>query len=244
LLGQQSTIEWPWGRRQIRDAAQLAARVSQVLEQHAVTGLLHVAWRQEEEGAVAEGGRRSSAKDPRYVITEVRRDETAIAARQHHLGWRALATSMPAERMSLPECVLHYRQGWCLERDFHLMKARPFGMSPILVHREEQIVGKTYLLTLALRLMTLMETQVRRVIADTDKALPDLYAGTPTRLEARPTAARLLQAFARAEITLTHVQWGDKGIWHVTPLTPTLERVLNYLGISSAVYARLAGDTS
>lgn len=76
----------------------------------------------------------------RYVITEVRRDEEAIARRQARLGWRVQATNAPSEWMSLAQCVVHYRGGWCLERDFHLVKDRPIGIQPLYVRRDDQII--------------------------------------------------------------------------------------------------------
>ena len=76
----------------------------------------------------------------RYVITEVRRDEEAIARRQARPGWRVQATNAPSEWMSLAQWVVHYRGGWCLERDFHLVKDRPIGIQPLYVRRDDQII--------------------------------------------------------------------------------------------------------
>ena len=47
-----------------------------------------------------------------------------------------------------------------MEHDFHQVKDRPVGLSPLFVWREDQIRGLTRLLTLALRLLTLIATQV------------------------------------------------------------------------------------
>ena len=86
------------------------------------------------------------------------------------------------------------------------------------MHRDDQIVGLTHLLTLAVRLLTLIETQVRAQLTRSNTALSRLYAGQPTRTTAQPTALRLLAAFARAEITLTRIQTGTHCVWHITPL--------------------------
>ena len=45
---------------------------------------------------------------------------------------------------------------------FHLLKDRPLGISPFWVRRDDQVVGLTHLLTLALRVLTLFEVLVRR----------------------------------------------------------------------------------
>ena len=76
------------------------------------------------------------------------RGETAITARCHRLGWRVYATNAPVRRLTLTETVIHYRQGWCLERDFHLVKDLPLGLSPLFVWKEDQIKGLVRLLTL------------------------------------------------------------------------------------------------
>jgi len=65
------------------------------------------------------------------------------------MGWRALVTNVPAQRLTLVEAVLAYRGAWCLERDFHELKDRPLGISPLYVRRDDQVVGLTHLLTLA-----------------------------------------------------------------------------------------------
>ena len=240
------------GRRSYRDEAALQTAVAHILERSGVTGLLQVTWQREEEVVTHYVGRgRGSPNRPvrtevrvRYVITEVRRDEEAIRRRKHHLGWRIQVTNLPEDLMSLPQTVIQYRGGWCLERDFHLVKDRPIGISPLYVRREDQIIGLTRLLTLALRLLTLIESQVRHGLAQTGETLSGLYEGQPKRTTERPTGVRLLKAFARAEITLTRIEMGAQAMWHITPLSAVLERVLAYLGLSASLYQRLAENSS
>jgi transposase len=240
------------GRRPYRDEAALQTAVSHVLERYGVTGLLQVTWQREEETVTRYVGRgRGSPKRPvrtevrvRYVIAEVRRDEEAIQRRKHRLGWRIQVTNLAVTQISLAQAVVHYRGGWCLERDFHLVKDRPIGISPLYVRRDDQIIGLTHLLTLALRLLTLIESQVRRGLAQAGEVLSGLYEGQPRRTTDRPTGVRLLKAFARAEITLTRIEMGPQVMWHITPLSGLLERILAYLGLSSSLYQRLAENSS
>jgi len=240
------------GRRPYRDEAALQTAVSHVLERYGVTGLLQVTWQREEETVTRYVGRgRGSPKRPvrtevrvRYVIAEVRRDEEAIQRRKHRLGWRIQVTNLAVTQMSLAQAVVHYRGGWCLERDFHLVKDRPIGISPLYVRRDDQIIGLTHLLTLALRLLTLIESQVRRGLARAGEVLSGLYEGQPQRTTDRPTGVRLLKAFARAEITLTRIEMGPQVMWYITPLSGLLERILAYLGLSLSLYQRLAENSS
>ena len=126
----------------------------------------------------------------------------------------------------------HYRQGWCLERDFHLRKCRPLGIRPLYVRRDDQIVGLTHLLTLALRELLVLQIQVRRGLAQTGVQLGGLYPEQPNRATEQPTATCILKAFARAEITPTRITLGGASHWHLSPLPAQLMLVLAYLGLS------------
>jgi transposase len=236
------------GRRQIRDETTLQAAIDRVLEKRRVDGLLNVEWKREEKkvtrykGPGRPGPNRATYTETtvRYVITRVERDEAAITARRHRLGWRVYATNAPVHRLTLAETVLHYRQGWCLERDFHLVKDLPLGLSPLFVWKDDQIKGMVRLLTLALRLLTLIEYQVRRGLAEEQATLTGLYEGQPSRSTDRPTGKRILKAFARAKITLLRVEL-DTGVeWHMTPLSPLHKRILGYLKLPLSLYADLA----
>jgi len=180
----------------------------------------------------------------RYALTDVQRHEDAMAARRPRLGWRVQVTNAPVDRLPLPQAVQHYRGGWSLERDFHLVKDLPLGLSPLFVWKSEQITGLTRLLTLALRLLTLVETQVRRGLAQAQEALVGLYEGSPTRTTERPTGTRILHAFARAQLTLTHVRIGRRTFWYLTPLSPLHAQLLRYLHLPTSLYTALADNSS
>jgi transposase len=240
------------GKRQIRDEGTLQAAVAAVLAHEQVAGLLHVRWAREERRTTRLSGRgRAGPNRPtrtdlqvRYQITGVERDRGAIARATWRLGWRVQVTNLPEERMSLPQAVRHYRGGWCEERGFHLLKDRPLGIRPLYVRRDDQLVGLTRLLTLAWRLLTLIEIHVRQGLTDAQATLTGLYDGQPNRATDRPTATRLLKAVARTEITLTRVQLDTQSLWHLTPLPSWIVEVLGYLGLSIALYTRLIENSS
>jgi transposase len=240
------------GKRQLRDEAALQAAIARVVARHDVAGLLTVTWERHETITRRYTGRGRGGPDRptrtqvqvRYAITGVQRNEPAIAARQRRLGWRVQVTNAPRDRLPLPQVVQHYRGGWSLERDFHLVKDLPLGLSPLFVWKEDQIKGLTRLLTVALRLLTLLETQVRRGLEQTQESLAGLYEGSPTRTTERPTGTRILKAFARAQITLTHVEVGTRTSWHLTPLSPLHEHLLRYLHLPTSLYTALADNSS
>lgn len=240
------------GKRQYRDEAALHAASAAVLERYGVTGLLRVQWQRQEQLLTRYVGRgrgsptraTRTAVRVRYVVTVVEREAAAIASQQYRLGWRVQVTNLPPAAMPLAQSVIHYRGGWSLERDFHLLKDRPLGLRPLSVRCDDQIRGLTRLLLLALRLLVLLETQVRRGLAQASEKLDGLYEGQPTRTTDRPTGGRLLKAVARAEITLTRIERGKHSVWHLTPLSELLVRVLGYLGLSPSLYTRLVENSS
>jgi transposase len=240
------------GKRQIRDEATLTASISHILDHEQVAGLLQVTWERQETvmTRVVGRGRRGTNRPTqsevqvRYQISTVARDAARVAQHIQRLGWRVQVTKLPEERMTLAQAVRHYRGGWCEERGFHVLKDRSLGIRPLYVQRDDQIVGLTRLLTLAWRLLTLIEIQVRRGLTADRTALADLYDGQPKRTTQRPTATRLLKAVARTEITLTRVDGGAQSFWHLTPLPEWVVQVLGYLGLSVAHYTRLLENSS
>jgi transposase len=235
------------GHKQYREEEALSAAVAAVQEQHRVAGLLTVTWQREEQQQTRyRGSGRGGPGRPtymttkvRYVITEVQRNDAAIEQTKARQGWRVQVTNLPASRWSLPAAVLLYNGGWSVERDFHLLKDQPLGIQPLFVREEEQIVGLTRLLTIALRVLTLSELQVRSGLSETEEALSGLYEGQPTRATAYPTAGRCLKAISRMEITATRVESGEDVQWHVTDLPPLLKRIMKLLHLSPTLYTRL-----
>ena len=240
------------GKRYYRDEASLQAAIAEVEARYRVGGLLRVTLEREEKSTRRYVGRGRGGPDRptarqtqvRYVVADVQRDGEAVSRERHRLGWRVQVTNAPSGQMSIAGAVLHYRGGWSLERDFHLIKDRPLGISPLWVWKDDQIIGLTRLLSLALRLLTLIETQVRRGLARSKETLQGLYEGQPQRVTDTPTAPRLLKAFVRAEITLTRVESSGQRLWHLTPMSGLLERILAHLGLSKALYERLAENSS
>ena len=169
--------------------------------------------------------------------------ETAITAQMNRLGWRAQVTNLPVAQLSLPQAVIHYRGGWVLERDFHLVKDLPLGLRPLFVWRDDQIKGLMRLLTLALRLLTLIETQVRQGLRQEQQSLSGLYPGQATQQTERPSGKRILQVFSRAQITVTHFVLDTQAQWHLTGLSDLHYQILRYLKLSTTLYTALINNS-
>ena len=239
------------GQRQYRDEGMLREAISTILEQHQVTGLLSVQWQREEKEETRYQGRgRGGANRAtqvrvivRYQIASVEREEEVIDLAKACLGWRVQVTNEPKKDLSLLQCVLTYNEGWSLERDFHLFKDVPLGIRPLYVREEDQILGLTRLLTIALRLLTLFELRVRAGLAEAGEELAGLYEGQPNRKTARPTGTRLLKAIARMEITIVCLGAEKEKKWQLTKLPSLLLRILTLINLSSELYTMLIGNS-
>jgi transposase len=236
------------GRKAWRDEHELCAAITAITNQHGVDGLLAVAWGKEEKETKRYGkpGRPSETAvaevdvEVRYRITAVRRNQEGIEAKEKRLGWRALATNAPPERLTLAGSVLTYREGGGLERPFHQLKDAPLGIRPLFVRLPEQVLGLTRLVLLALRVLTLVEVVLRARLAERGEQLEGLYEGQKTRKEGRPTAKRMLRAVAGLEMTLTVIHVREQRWWYLPPLPTLLVRVLELLGLAPSLYTSLA----
>lgn len=97
----------------------------------------------------------------RYQITAVTQDAHKIQELKETFGWRAYVTDTPRERLCLEDAVNLYRQECRIERIFHRLKNR-VNLVPMDVQEPDQVTGLNHLLTLGVRVLTLIEFVVRR----------------------------------------------------------------------------------
>jgi len=154
----------------------------------------------------------------RHATIEVRVDEAALEATIGRLGWRVYGTNQPRASLSLAHAVRAYRSAYQVERSFGRLKGRPLSLTPMYVQRDDHATGLIRLLSIALRVLTLLECVGRRQLATEGAQLAGLYAGNPRRETARPTAERLLEALR--DITLTIMAGPQRADRHVTALSP------------------------
>jgi transposase len=229
------------GRRQYDELAPLQTAVETILNQHRLTDFLHMRYQKE----VQERHIRRYKDRPTRTQTTVRyqisvtRDEAAIQNAYRLMGWRLYVTNAPQPRLSLAEAVRVYRGGVAtIERLFARFKGRPLGLRPVFVRRDDHLLGLVRLLSLALRILTLIEFVVQRGLQTEHDSLAGLYPGNPTRSTNRPTTERLLRAFKG--VTLSVIDLPGQHIRHVTPLSLLQNRILQLLTFSDSIYAELA----
>ena len=182
-------------------------------------------------------GRPARIEEKRHATVEVCVDEGALEAAVRRLGWRVYGTNQPVASLSLAQAVLAYRSEYLVERSLGRLKGRPLSLTPMYVQRDDHATGLIRLLSIALRVLTLLEFVGRRQLAAEGAQLAGLYMGNPKRETARPTAERLLEAFR--DITLTIMAGPQQTAGHLTALSPLQQRILELLGFSSALYTRL-----
>lgn len=98
-----------------------------------------------------------------------------------------------------------------------------------------------HLLSMGLRILTLIEFVIQRRLKRQEETLCGLFPGNPKRATARPTTERILEAFK--DITLTILGVKDEEYGHVSPLTPLQQRILELLGLAPDIYSSLESST-
>ena len=236
------------GQRQITDEAALHTAAEAILAAHRVAGLLTYAYQRPVEQETRFAGRGRGGPDRptrtvervRYQVSTVTRDEAAIAALEQTFGWRAYVTNAPPENLALSDAVRTYRQEYLIEHGFGRLKGAPLSIAPLYVQRDDQIAGLTHLLTLALRVLSVIEFVVRRQLQATGEPLVGLHPENPHKGTTKPTAERLLRAFNNLSLTIVHLP--DRLIRHLTPLSPVQTRILELLDLSPDAYHVLVAE--
>lgn len=239
------------GCRQYHEEESFKAALEAVLKKHNVAGLLAVSWEMEEhkQKRLVGRGRAGAGRAEREIVTRrcqvtsVVLNRKAVFAAGRRLGWRVYLSNAPAE-VSLPTCVRHYRANWRGERNYHRLKGAPVGIDPIFVRKDDQITGLTHLLTLAVRIESLIEVQVARGLQKEGKEIKGLYPGLPNKGSDHPTAISLLKAIDRQNVTLTRVALNGQTSVHLSPLLEWLPDVLRYLHLSPTLYSDLQKNSA
>ena len=227
------------GKRQQQDLKVLESSVDSILKKYRVEGLIDVSYTcQREERSVRKYKDRPARteKSVRYVV-QVKRNQQAIYEARRFMGWRLYATNAPVEKLSLSEAVNMFRGAPRMERNFARLKGRVLGISPLYVQREDHGCGMVRLLSLALRVLTLVEHVARKELKSAGETLSGLYAGNPNRQTAQPTTERLLKAFRYIDLSVVCLP--GQTIYHVTPLSELQKRILFLLGLAPAIYEGL-----
>jgi transposase len=186
--------------------------------------------------------RPATVREDRQVTVTAEVDQAAVKAAVRQLGWRVYVANQPAVHLSLEQVVLAYRSEYLVEGDFGRLKGQPLSLTPLYLQRDDHIKGLIRLLSIGLRVLTLVEFEARRRLAAEQATVTGLYAANPKRATARPTTERLLGAFK--DITLTIIQEPHQTRRHLTPLSELQRRILALLNFPPTIYTRLCADSA
>ena len=140
-------------------------------------------------------------------------------------------TNTISTQMTLTQGVMYYRDEWTLERGFHRFKRGKLPALPIYFQNQNRIIGLMFLLTLALRVFTLMEFVVRLALKNTEDNLSGLYEGNPKRPTARPSAEQMLKTFTN--LTLYFLPSAQI---FITPLSELQRQILVLMKLPDSIY--------
>jgi transposase len=167
---------------------------------------------------------------------DVGRAETPIQEKKREMGWQVYGTNAVA--MTLAQVVWAYRGQYRIEDDWSRLKGRSLGLTPLYLQDEARIQGLVYLLSLALRILTLLEWVVRERLHDEGAKLRGIYAGQPGRQTARPSTELLLRVMKPIGVSVVEVNGQTYAM--LSPLTEVQTRLLELWGLPPDLYEKVA----
>src|SRR5205085_3985715 len=187
------------------DSLQQAAQA--ILKEQRVEGLLRLVIEEHvtQRAVRAYGTRPAAVRVERTYELRSEVDAAAVSAAIRRLGWRVYASNHPQQTLELSQAILAYREEYLVERGFGRLKGKPLSLSPMYVQSDQRATGLVRLLSIGLRVLTLLEFSVRQHLADSQATVAGLYAGNPKRATNRPTAEALLGAFKGLHLSLVTI---------------------------------------
>jgi transposase len=162
----------------------------------------------------------------------------AVQAKKQLCGWRVYVTS--ALLLSLATAVKAYRGQYGIEHGFSRLKGKTLHLTPLYLQREERVEGLVHLLSIGLRLLTLLEFEVRRGLQESGEKLRGVYPGQAGRATRRPSAELLLAVFRGVDMWV--VEHEGVRFRQVTPLSTVQKRILHLLDLPPSIYQSLSGE--
>jgi transposase len=225
--------------KKVLTARALRAKAEQIVARHGVATLIDV----QVKTTMTTVSQRKYKDRPagvrvlRQVRVLAQVNAAAVEAAKQRCGWRVYVTNHP--ELTLPQAVLSYRGQYGIEHGYARLKGKPLGLSPMYLQTDNRVVGLVHLLSIGLRVLTLVEYVVRRSLAACGEKLRGVYAGQPGRGTSRPSAELLLAKFQGLDLRVVEAQ----GVRYrtVKPLTAVQKRILQLLEVPCHVYEGLAG---
>jgi transposase len=157
----------------------------------------------------ADGPRPAGVERTETHTVVVTRQPAAIAEKMAPLGGQVYATNQ--RELSFTQVVWTYRSQQQIEDGWARMKGSRLGLTPLDLPDEQRIVGLIHLLSIALRVLTLLQWVIREPLRTTQQKLRDVYAGQPGRVTATPSAELLLEVMKNIQIIVMEISGQVQG---------------------------------
>jgi transposase len=216
------------GRKRYRSRFELEQTVAGWIDRAGLTGVVQVPVVDE---PLPDGTRR-------WTVGALAVDLAAWEALVARLGWQVYVSNTTVEQYDADALVATYHQQPLLERGISRLKTRNLQIRPVYLRDETRMAGLLWLLTLALRMLTLTEYRLRTALAERDEVIAGLNPASRNQTTRRPTTERVLAAFAN--LTVTTVLSDAPGERYLTPLNATQRQLLILLKLPADLYDRLA----
>ena len=226
--------------RKCLDENEMTAKVNAILKQHNVADLLAVEMLSQTTTTKKRAyGKRSAQEVTQTTVTvKTSRNTKAYADAVRNFGWRVFACN--DLELNLTEAVLAYRDEYIIERGFGRLRGKMLGITPLFLNSTTRIKGLIRLLSIALRVLCLVEFTVRKALQEEGSKLDNIYKGNPKRATAKPTTEMMLSTFRG--IYLNVIEADDVSVGCVTPLSGIQERILTLLGFPLSIYRGIEGQ--
>ena len=240
----EALTERKQGKEFISEPEVLSQMADVLIKKYEITGLLqtHVTEEVHERHIRKYKERPAGTQIERKLIIVATRDEAAIQKAIFRLGWRVYGTNAPENEFSIQQAVLAYREEYLVEHCFGRLKGKPLSLTPMYLQDDQRATGLTRLLSIGLRVLTLVEHVARCHLEENGEKLSGLYSGNPTRATNRPTTEAMLQAFK--DIFLNFVIVGDQTFRIISPLSKLQQKILNLLDLPDSIYDNLSVDSA
>jgi transposase len=218
-------------------AQEMAAAAGEIVTKHRVEDMLdcQVRTTTHKKKVRPYGDRPARVEKEQEHRLEVSRREEVIEQAKGEMGWRVYATNQKS--LNLAAVVWGYRGQNRLEDNYARLKGQPLGLTPMYLQYESRIMGLVLLLSIALRLLSVLEWSLRKKLQEQGQTLKGLYPGQPGRQAKRPSAELLLAAFKGINLTVLLV--AGQLVTYITTLSALQQRLLELWELPSDLYLRL-----
>jgi transposase len=179
-----------------------------------------------------------SKMKPYWVVDRIWVDLDAWRQMVKGLGWQVHLSNTTTKEYEAKKLVSIYNQQPIEERGFSRLKTRNLQIRPLYLREEQRISGLLWLLSLALKVLTLTEYRLRTALAQRNEQLAGLNPASRTQKTNTPTTERVIAAFSN--ITLTTIIEENFTHRHVSALNSTQQHILLLLGLPLDLYQGLA----